>query len=104
MAGYGVFQEMILFHRIKGRYSTKAGEILFMAISLVFLLLVNICGYVGCSISNIQRGENQDAIKPGEFIIEPPTLLCLGFEWYVEGDENHNAVVEVSCRKKGHLA
>jgi hypothetical protein len=95
---------MILFHRIKGRYSTKAKEILFMAISLVFLLLVNICGYVGCSISNIQRGENQDAIKPGEFIIEPPTLLCLGFEWYVEGDENHNAVVEVSCRKKGHLA
>jgi hypothetical protein len=39
--------------------------------------------------------------KPGEFIVEPPTLICLGFEWYIEGDENHNAVVEVSYREKG---
>ncbi|MEA2062069.1 MAG: hypothetical protein U9P14_00100 [Gemmatimonadota bacterium] len=40
-------------------------------------------------------------VIPGELIIEPPTLICLGFEWYIEGDDNRNATVEVRCRKKG---
>lgn len=44
-------------------------------------------------------GEN--ITKPLEFIIEPPTLICLGFEWYIEGDENRNAFVEVNYRKDG---
>jgi hypothetical protein len=37
----------------------------------------------------------------GEFIIEPPTLISLGFEWYVRGDANRNASVKTSYRKKG---
>ena len=41
-------------------------------------------------------------IKAGRFVVEPPTLTCLGFEWYVEGDDNHNATVEVFYRKKGN--
>jgi hypothetical protein len=41
-------------------------------------------------------------VKPGKFVIEPPTLTCLGFEWYVEGDDNHNATVEVFYRKMGN--
>jgi hypothetical protein len=44
---------------------------------------------------------NENSVKPGKFIIEPPTLIALGFEWYIEGDDNHNATVEVSYRKKG---
>ena len=36
-----------------------------------------------------------------DFITEPPTLLSLGFEWRIEGDDNRNAVVAVSYRKKG---
>lgn len=40
-------------------------------------------------------------VKPGKFIVEPPTLISLGFEWYIEGDDNHNASVEVWYRKKG---
>ncbi len=43
----------------------------------------------------------ENKVKPGEFVIEPPTLICLGFEWYIEGDDNHNATVEVRYRKKG---
>ena len=43
----------------------------------------------------------RNAVVPGEFIIEPPTLICFGFEWKVEGDDNHNATVVVSYRKKG---
>jgi hypothetical protein len=44
---------------------------------------------------------NPNAIVPGEFVIEPPTLINLGFEWFVQGDDNRNASVAVSFRKKG---
>ena len=36
-----------------------------------------------------------------EFYAEPPTLISLGFEWQIDGDDNHNASVAVSYRKKG---
>lgn len=38
---------------------------------------------------------------PGEFVIENPTLINLGFEWFIDGDENRNAKVEVAYRKQG---
>lgn len=40
----------------------------------------------------------------GRFIAEPPTLICLGFEWYIEGDENRNAAVMVQYREQGATA
>ncbi len=43
----------------------------------------------------------ENKVKAGELIIEPPTLISLGFEWYIEGDDNRNATVEVSYREKG---
>lgn len=43
----------------------------------------------------------QDAVRPGQFIINPPTLTNLGFEWYLEGDENRNATVEAAYRVSG---
>jgi hypothetical protein len=46
----------------------------------------------------------KNKVQAGEFIIEPPTLTCLGFEWYIEGDDNRNAAVDVSYRKKGDSA
>ena len=39
--------------------------------------------------------------KTDKFIIEPPTLICAGFEWMISGDENRNAIVKVNYRKKG---
>jgi hypothetical protein len=36
-----------------------------------------------------------------DFIIEPPTLVSLGFELRIDGDDNRNAIVSVSYRKKG---
>jgi hypothetical protein len=45
------------------------------------------------------RAEN--GVRPGEFIIEPPTLICLGFEWAISGDDNRNATVDVSYRHAG---
>src|SRR6185437_2358130 len=37
----------------------------------------------------------------GDFWSEPPTLESLGFEWRIAGDDNRNAVVEVSYRRQG---
>jgi hypothetical protein len=45
-----------------------------------------------------------DAVTPGRFVVERPTLICLGFEWQIAGDDNRNAVVEVSYRKTGENA
>ena len=45
-----------------------------------------------------------DAVTPGKFTVERPTLICLGFEWQMEGDDNRNATVEVTYRKSGETA
>lgn len=42
-----------------------------------------------------------DRTTAGALITEPPTLVSLGFEWEMEGDDNRNAQVAVSYRKKG---
>src|SRR5438552_4779045 len=47
---------------------------------------------------------NENKVKPGEFIVDHPTLINLGFEWLIEGDDNRNAKVEVSYRKQGEAA
>jgi hypothetical protein len=42
--------------------------------------------------------------QAGELVVEPPTLICLGFEWYLEGDANRNATVRVRYRAQGTAA
>ena len=44
---------------------------------------------------------SQTKTVPGEFVIEPPTLVSLGFEWRISGDDNRNARVDVTYRKNG---
>jgi|WetSurMetagenome_2_1015567.scaffolds.fasta_scaffold26732_3 hypothetical protein len=44
------------------------------------------------------------ATRAGGFTVERPTLVSLGFEWRIEGDDNRNARVEVSYRKRGETA
>jgi hypothetical protein len=45
-----------------------------------------------------------DRTTARDLIVEPPTLLSLGFEWPIEGDDNRNATVAVSYRKRGEQA
>lgn len=40
-------------------------------------------------------------MEPGEFIVEPPTLTNLGFEWYISGDDNRDATVLAEYRSSG---
>ena len=45
-----------------------------------------------------------DTVIAGELVIEPATLINLGFEWFIQGDANRNAAVDVAFRKKGSEA
>jgi hypothetical protein len=42
-----------------------------------------------------------DQVTAGELVVEPPTLISLGFEWTIEGDANRNASVAVAYRPVG---
>jgi hypothetical protein len=53
------------------------------------------------SCESAGAAHNGNKVKPGEFIIDHPTLINLGFEWLIQGDDNRNARVEVSYRKQG---
>ena len=48
--------------------------------------------------------DSRNAVTTGELLVEPPTLINLGFEWFIEGDDNRNASVEVAFRKSGDSA
>ena len=42
-----------------------------------------------------------NAVQAGRLNVEPATLICLGFDWQITGDDNRNASVNVSYRKPG---
>ncbi|HET9832985.1 MAG TPA: right-handed parallel beta-helix repeat-containing protein [Vicinamibacterales bacterium] len=43
----------------------------------------------------------QNGTTAQRFVVEPSTLVSLGFEWRIDGDDNRNAQVAVSYRRKG---
>jgi hypothetical protein len=45
----------------------------------------------------------QSGVVAGVFTVERPTLVALGFEWQIAGDENRDATVEVAYRQSGEL-
>ena len=63
---------------------------LFAIVSVLFLIsLALLTLFVPSSLARPPWEGN--AVKSYKFVVEPPTLISLGFEWYVEGDNNHNA-------------
>src|SRR5690242_6461400 len=50
-----------------------------------------------CAVS--VRAQNSTAA--GQFTVERPTLTSLGFEWRISGDDNRNAKVELTYRRRG---
>ncbi len=61
----------------------------------VVLLII----FVSVFLAGAVRAE--DEARPGELIVEPPMLICLGFEWRIEGDDNLNASAAVEYRRAG---
>jgi len=51
-----------------------------------------------------RSGPPMNAAKAGQVVVEPPTLICLGFEWEITGDDNRNATVAVGYRPSGQSA
>ncbi|MDA1236205.1 MAG: hypothetical protein O3A53_15570, partial [Acidobacteria bacterium] len=51
--------------------------------------------FIACSL------QAQNSTTPGQFHVEHPTLLNLGFEWAIDGDANRNSTVEVRFREAG---
>jgi hypothetical protein len=70
-----------------------------LSVALTMTLILAVGGYVTPSM--VSAASPADAVTAGEFLIDPPTLINLGFEWFVQGDDNHNATVEVSYRRQG---
>jgi hypothetical protein len=58
------------------------------------------CFLMGAMVAWSQSSSDR-AVKPGKFHVEHATLLNLGFEWPIEGDQNRNATVAVKYRKVG---
>ena len=54
-----------------------------------------------CAVQAAPPNHVMNKVKAGELVIDPPTLINLGFEWVIQGDDNRNARVEVAYRKKG---
>jgi hypothetical protein len=53
------------------------------------------------AIIPLASAEASNRVVPGTFTVERPTLVALGFQWMIEGDDNRNSVVETSYRKAG---
>jgi hypothetical protein len=70
---------------------------------MVFLLLACLAGLAGLG-QPLSAAPTDARVTPGEFVIEHPTLINLGFEWHIDGDANRNASVDVSFRKQGETA
>ena len=50
-------------------------------------------------LASLLHAEN--GVRAGAFVVEPPTLICLGFDWEISGDDNRNATVDVQYRRTG---
>ena len=72
---------------------------LFLAALLCLFYLPAIHSLYGQAKQTPAPFANQTKIN--ELIVEPPTLLCAGFQWTIDGDANRNATVVVQFRKKG---
>jgi hypothetical protein len=75
-----------MLHRSSRTAAPKGSAVLFAA---------------ACLLVIAGRAAAENAITPGELRVAPPTLICLGFEWPVQGDDNRNAKATVEYRKRG---
>ena len=59
---------------------------------------------VAVILGGVGIASGEDKVTAGDVKVDPPTPRCLGFRWYVEGDDNGNARAEMEYReyrKKG---
>jgi hypothetical protein len=84
-----------MLERILPRARERIGILLMLALALGNPAIAQIAGPAP------PLGMTPDTVLPGELVIEPATLINLGFEWLIQGDENRNASVAVAYRREG---
>ncbi|MBN1676172.1 MAG: right-handed parallel beta-helix repeat-containing protein [Kiritimatiellae bacterium] len=52
-------------------------------------------------VASVMPSLAQDAASPVQLVLEEPTFHCLGVRWFIGGDTNANARVDVQVRKAG---
>ena len=59
-----------------------------------------------CPLKKVQAtvSGGVDATTAGDLTVERPTLLSIGIDWRIGGDENRNAAVDMAYRRKGETA
>ena len=57
-----------------------------------------------CGLCTSTTAQSAQSVTAGELVVEPPTLIALGFEWTIEGDDNRNARVAIAYRREGRRA
>ncbi len=81
----------------------KRGRSVFLMISTISTIFLFFSGLASFA-PGLVPAKSGNRVKAGQFAVGDPTLICLGFEWNIEGDDNHNAAVAVQYRKKGTTA
>jgi hypothetical protein len=67
-------------------------------VTLISRLQISL-GLLSQSLLVISPAIGADSTTAGELIVEPPTLISLGFEWLINGDDNRNAAASIACRQ-----
>ena len=89
------------FHRISRRALISWNK---MKSSAFYFLISGICCSATLSAQEAGNASPRNQTRTDKFTVEPPTLVCAGFQWTISGDENRNASVTVQYRKKGGQA
>ncbi|MCY3844653.1 MAG: hypothetical protein OXH69_14050, partial [Acidobacteria bacterium] len=89
---------------MKGRpfVQTRAGLLARIGVLGVCVVATSHGGHDAVALA--QPASARNGVVTGELVIEPPTLINLGFEWLIQGDDNRNAAVQVSYREPGEAA
>ena len=81
---------------------SRQSELVNVALAAIGAAVLCVAGLLALDVRAAAAAEN--TVTAGEFVVEPPTLINLGFEWFIAGDDNRNATVDVRYRKKGSAA
>ncbi len=76
----------------------------FGLIAIVLVVAFAAPALVASALVTAAHAASTGATTPRDLWAEPPTLQSAGFEWRITGDDNRNASVGVTYRKKGESA
>jgi len=72
-----------------------------MTVSAATRILAIFCAVLMALAAFSVNSFAEGTVAAGRFVVEPPTLQCAGFEWFIDGDDNRTSSVEVSYREQG---